>query len=42
MLITSLIFAAMIHFVPVLTRTGEPARWVGCLPWLAQAVEDGP
>ena len=36
--IVPLIFAAMIHFVPVLTRTGEPARWVGRLPWLAQAV----
>lgn len=36
--IVPLIFAAMIHFVPVLTRTGEPAPWIRRLPWLAQAV----
>ena len=35
--IVPLIFAAMIHFVPVLTRTGDPARRVVLLPSLAQA-----
>ena len=35
--VVPLIFAAMSHFVPVLTRTGDPAPWVGRLPWLAQA-----
>jgi hypothetical protein len=34
--IVPLIFAAMIHFVPVLTRTGEPVTWVRRLPALAQ------
>lgn len=34
--IVPLIFAAMIHFVPVLTRTGDPGRWAGRLPRLAQ------
>ncbi len=28
-----LIFAAMLHFVPVLTRTGRPATVVAKLPW---------
>ena len=35
--VVPLIFAAMSHFVPVLTRTGDPVRWIGRLPWLAQA-----
>lgn len=35
--IVPLIGAAMIHFVPVLTRTGEPARLIARLPLLAQA-----
>lgn len=35
--VVPLIFAAMSHFVPVLTRTGDPAPWVGRLPVLAQA-----
>lgn len=35
--VVPLIFAAMSHFVPVLTRTGDPVRWVARLPWLAQA-----
>lgn len=35
--IVPLIFAAMIHFVPVLTRTGDPPAAVRRLPWLAQA-----
>ena len=26
--IVPLIFAAMSHFVPVLTRTGDPGRWI--------------
>lgn len=34
--VVPLIFAAMSHFVPVLTRTGDPAPWVGRLPWQAQ------
>jgi len=34
--VVPLIFAAMIHFVPVLTRTGDPSRWIGRLPVLAQ------
>lgn len=34
--ILPLIFAAMIHFVPVLTRTGDPGRRIARLPWLAQ------
>jgi hypothetical protein len=34
--IVPLIFAAMLHFVPVLTRTGEPHRWLIRLPLLAQ------
>lgn len=34
--IVPLIFAAMSHFVPVLTRTGDPATWVRRLPVLAQ------
>ena len=33
-----LIFGAMLHFVPVLTRTGTPHRLIGMLPMLAQAV----
>lgn len=34
--IVPLIFAAMSHFVPVLTRTGQPARAIAGLPVLAQ------
>jgi len=34
--IVPLIFAAMIHFVPVLTRTGEPDRALAALPMVAQ------
>lgn len=34
--IVPLIFAAMSHFVPVLTRTGDPQRWIRWLPGLAQ------
>lgn len=30
--IVPLIFAAMLHFVPVLTRTGDPGRWMPHLP----------
>ena len=33
-----LILAAMIHFVPVLTRSGDPQRGIHRLPHLAQAV----
>lgn len=33
-----LIFGAMLHFVPVLTRTGNPHRLIAVLPWLAQVV----
>lgn len=36
-----LIFAAMLHFVPVLTRTGAPGRGLAMLPWLAQALGFG-
>ena len=35
--VVPLIFAAMSHFVPVLTRTGDPVHWIARLPWLAQA-----
>lgn len=35
--IVPLIFAAMMHFVPVLTRTGEPDRRLARLPSAAQA-----
>lgn len=35
--IVPLIFAAMMHFVPVLTRTGDPDRRLRYLPNLAQA-----
>jgi hypothetical protein len=35
--IVPLIFAAMMHFVPVLTRTGEPDRHLARLPSTAQA-----
>ncbi len=35
--VVPLIFAAMSHFVPVLTRTGDPVPWIARLPWLAQA-----
>ncbi|HEX6734667.1 MAG TPA: hypothetical protein VF096_07625 [Azonexus sp.] len=35
--IVPLIFAAMMHFVPVLTRTGSPSRWLARLPSAAQA-----
>jgi hypothetical protein len=35
--IVPLIFAAMMHFVPVLTRTGEPDRRLATLPSAAQA-----
>ena len=34
--IVPLIFAAMSHFVPVLTRTGDPGRWIHRLPIGAQ------
>ena len=34
--IVPLIFAAMSHFVPVLTRTGDPQSWIRHLPLLAQ------
>ncbi len=34
--IVPLIFAAMSHFVPVLTRTGDPGRWISRLPGAAQ------
>lgn len=34
--IVPLIFAAMSHFVPVLTRTGDPGPWVARLPPAAQ------
>ena len=34
--IVPLIFAAMSHFVPVLTRTGDPQHWIRRLPLLAQ------
>lgn len=32
-----LIFGAMLHFVPVLTRTGSPHRLIASLPFAAQA-----
>lgn len=32
--VMSLITAAMQHFVPVLTRSRGPDRWIGRLPWL--------
>jgi hypothetical protein len=32
-----LIFGAMLHFVPVLTRTGSPHRLIAALPFVAQA-----
>ncbi len=35
--IVPLIFAAMSHFVPVLTRTGDPGRSIARLPAVAQA-----
>ena len=35
--IVPLIFAAMSHFVPVLTRTGDPGRLIARLPGAAQA-----
>ena len=35
--IVPLIFAAMMHFVPVLTRTGEPDRCLASLPSAVQA-----
>ncbi|MFC5302708.1 hypothetical protein [Azospira restricta] len=35
--IVPLVFGAMLHFVPVLTRSGSPQRWIGRLPFLAQA-----
>lgn len=34
--IVPLIFAAMMHFVPVLTRTGSPSRLLASLPSVAQ------
>ena len=34
--IVPLIFAAMSHFVPVLTRTGDPGPWIARLPLVAQ------
>ncbi len=36
--ILPLIFGAMLHFVPVLTRTGPPHRFFQALPWLAQGL----
>lgn len=36
-----LICAAMLHFVPVLTRTGTPHRFFRALPWLAQGLGVG-
>ncbi len=36
--IVPLIFAAMLHFVPVLTRTGNPSRGLRWLPTAAQIV----
>ena len=35
--VVPLIFAAMMHFVPVLTRTGDPERRLAKLPMVAQA-----
>ena len=35
--VVPLIFAAMLHFVPVLTRTGDPSSWLARLPLFAQA-----
>lgn len=35
--IVPLIFAAMSHFVPVLTRSGDPGRWIARLPPAAQS-----
>ncbi|MBW7903431.1 MAG: hypothetical protein H3C26_18315 [Rhodocyclaceae bacterium] len=35
--IVPLIFGAMLHFVPVLTRSGSPQRRIAQLPFLAQA-----
>lgn len=29
-----LMWAAMLHFVPVLTRSAAPSRWISRLPWL--------
>lgn len=34
--IVPLIFGAMIHFIPVLTRSGDPSGRISRLPWLAQ------
>ncbi len=34
--IVPLIFAAMSHFVPVLTRTGDVGPWIARLPFMAQ------
>ena len=36
--IVPLIFAAMMHFVPVLTRTGSPGRLLAILPSVAQGI----
>lgn len=36
--IVPLIFAAMMHFVPVLTRTGSPGRLLATLPSIAQGI----
>ena len=36
--VVPLVFAAMLHFVPVLTRTGSPSRRLALLPWAAQGV----
>jgi hypothetical protein len=36
--IVPLIFGAMLHFVPVLTRSGSPQPWIARLPFFAQAV----
>jgi len=36
--IVPLIFAAISHFVPVLTRSGEPALWIRWIPAVAQVL----
>ena len=35
--VVPLVFAAILHFVPVLTRTGAPSSTLALLPWAAQA-----
>lgn len=39
--ILPLIFGAMLHFTPVLTRTGSPHPFFRSLPWLAQGLGVG-